>query len=263
MVTVAGPAVLQGLDPQVQKGSAMRAASGAVPRLTAKGAATRRRIIEGAAAEVRERGAATTTLDDVCARTATSKGQIFHYFPGGKEELLLAVAAREADRVLADQQPHLGELTTWQAWRGWRDAVVRRYRTQGVHCPLGVLITELGRSTPAAQLLTTQLIEQWQAALRTGIVHMQDTGRIDRRLDADRTAAALVAAVQGGVTILMSTGRINHLEAALDTSLTLLGAGGLSPPPPAPWLSRLQRSRGRPGLGRPGSPARCCDRPRE
>ena len=137
------------------------------------------------------------------------------------------MAAREAERVLADQQSYLGELTTWQAWRDWRDAVVRRYRTQGVHCPLGVLITELGRSTPAAQLPTVQLIEQWQAALRTGIVHMQDTGRIDRRRDADRTAAALVAAVRGGVTILMSTGRINHLEAALDTSLTLLGAGGL------------------------------------
>jgi len=29
-------------------------------------------------------------LDDVCARTATSKGQIFHYFPGGKEELLMS-----------------------------------------------------------------------------------------------------------------------------------------------------------------------------
>jgi AcrR family transcriptional regulator len=162
------------------------------------------------------------------ARTATSKGQIFHYFPGGKEELLLAVAAREADRVLEDQQPYLGELTTWRAWRDWRDAVVRRYRAQGVHCPLGVLITELGRSTPAAQLLTVQLIGQWQAALRTGIAHMQDTGQIDRRLDADRTAAALVATVQGGVTILMSTGRINHLEAALDASLTLLGAGGLT-----------------------------------
>jgi tetracycline repressor-like protein len=92
-----------------------------------------------------------------------------------------------------------------------------------------VLITELGRSTPAAQLLTGQLIEQWQAALRTGIAHMQDTGQIDRRLDADRTAAALVATVQGGVTILMSTGRISHLEAALDTFLTLLGAGGVRP----------------------------------
>lgn len=192
------------------------------PRLTAKGAATRRRIIEGAAAEIRERGAAATTLDDVCARTATSKSQIFHYFPSGKEELLLAVAAHEADRVLEDQQPYLGKLTSWQAWDDWRDAVIARYRKQGLHCPLGVLITELGRSTPAAQALTAQLIDRWQAALRAGIRHLQDTGEISRQLDADRTAAALVAAVQGGVTILLSTGRISHLEAALDTSLSLL-----------------------------------------
>jgi AcrR family transcriptional regulator len=194
--------------------------------LTAKGAATRRRIIDGAAAEIRDKGAATATLDDVRARTSTSKSQIFHYFPGGKEELLLAVAAREAERVLEDQQPHLDDLTTWQAWRDWRDAVIRRYEQQGVNCPLGVLITELGRSTPAAQALTTQLIEQWQAALRAGILRMQETGEADRRLDADRTAAALVAAVQGGVVILMSTGAIGHLEAALDTFLTLLRAGG-------------------------------------
>jgi hypothetical protein len=30
----------------------------------------------------------------------------------------------------------------------------------------------------------------------------------------------------------------------------------------ASWVSRLRRSRGRPGPGRPGSPARCCDRTR-
>ncbi|MEV5750317.1 hypothetical protein AB0L00_21055 [Actinoallomurus sp. NPDC052308] len=51
---------------------------------------------------------------------------------------------------------------------------------------------------------------------------MQATGEVDRRIDADRTAAALLAAVRGGVTILMSTGWITHLEAALDTSLALL-----------------------------------------
>ncbi|GGM06382.1 hypothetical protein GCM10010129_57710 [Streptomyces fumigatiscleroticus] len=54
-----------------------------------------------------QRGVTGTTLDDIRARTATSKSQIFHYFPGGKEELLLAVAAREAERVLEDQEPHL------------------------------------------------------------------------------------------------------------------------------------------------------------
>ncbi|MBA6434305.1 TetR/AcrR family transcriptional regulator [Streptomyces sp. GMR22] len=193
-------------------------------RLTRKGRETRRRIVEGAAEEIRERGAAGATLDDIRARTATSKSQIFHYFPGGKEELLLAVAAREADRVLEDQEPHLSDLRTWSAWQDWRDAVLRRYEQQGVNCPLGVLITELGRTTPAAQQLTGQLISTWQAALREGVRAMQETGEIDRRLDADRTAAALVAAVQGGVTILMATGGIAHLEAALDTTLALLRA---------------------------------------
>ncbi|WP_413098520.1 TetR/AcrR family transcriptional regulator [Streptomyces sp. Inha503] len=193
--------------------------------LTRKGRETRRRIVEGAAEEIRERGAAGTTLDDIRARTATSKSQIFHYFPGGKEELLLAVAAREADRVLEDQEPHLSNLRTWSAWQDWRDAVLRRYEQQGVNCPLGVLITELGRTTPAARQLTGQLISTWQAALREGVRGMQETGEIDRQLDADRTAAALVAAVQGGVTILMATGGIAHLEAALDTTLTLLRAG--------------------------------------
>ncbi|MGW4750285.1 TetR/AcrR family transcriptional regulator [Streptomyces sp. NPDC004290] len=171
---------------------------------------------------IRESGAASATLDDIGARTATSRGQIFHYLPGGKEELLLAVAGSEASQVLEDQQPHLGNLTSWQAWQGWRDAVVRRYRDQGVNCPLGVLISELGRTTPAAQALTAQLIERWQSALQAGIVSMQEAGEIDRSLDARRTSAALVVAVQGGVTILLSTGRIDHLEAALDAALTSL-----------------------------------------
>lgn len=48
--------------------------------LTTKGTATRQRIIDGAADEIREHGVAATTLDDVLARTGTSKGQLFHYF---------------------------------------------------------------------------------------------------------------------------------------------------------------------------------------
>ncbi|MFE5243528.1 MULTISPECIES: TetR/AcrR family transcriptional regulator [unclassified Streptomyces] len=212
----------------------MATGKSAAPRLTAKGAETRRRIVEGAAAEIRARGAAATTLDDIRARTSTSKSQIFHYFAGGKEELLLAVAAREAELVLEDQEPHLGDLGTWQAWQDWRDAVVRRYEQQGVNCPLGVLITELGRTTPAAQALTGRLLDQWQAALRAGVQLMQERDEIDRRLDADRTAAALIAAVQGGVTILMSTGRITHLEAALDLSLGLLRAPATPAFPAAP-----------------------------
>ena len=65
---------------------------------------------------IRERGAVATTLEDVMARTATSKSQLFHYFPDGKEQLLLAVAEQEAALVLSDQQPYLSQLTSWTAW---------------------------------------------------------------------------------------------------------------------------------------------------
>ncbi|MFD8497038.1 TetR/AcrR family transcriptional regulator [Amycolatopsis sp. NPDC059657] len=189
--------------------------------LTKKGAATRQRIIDAAGAEIREHGVAAATLDDICRRSGTGKSQLFHYFPEGKEQLLLAVAQWEADRVLDDQQPFLGQLTSWEAWDQWRDAVIDRYRRQGVHCPLGVLITEIGRHTPAAQAVTRQLLEQWQRQLETGIARMRADGRI-RDVDPVRAASALLAAIQGGVTILMSTGSSAHLEAALDLYLDYL-----------------------------------------
>ncbi|MEJ3652296.1 TetR/AcrR family transcriptional regulator [Actinomycetes bacterium KLBMP 9759] len=193
--------------------------------LTAKGAATRQRIVEGAAAEIRERGVLATTLDDVRARTATSKSQLFHYFPGGKEDLLLAVAELEADRVISVQQPQLGNLTSWPAWDAWRERVLDHYREQGRRCPLNVVTSQLGRSTPGAQAVVTELIASWQAEIAAGIRHMQAGGDIAADVDPDLSAAALVAGIQGGVLIMLSTGSLVHLEAALSIGINALRRG--------------------------------------
>jgi AcrR family transcriptional regulator len=191
--------------------------------LTAKGVATRRRIVEGAAAEIREHGVALTTLDDVRARSGTSKGQLFHYFPEGKEQLLLEVARHEAERILSDQQPYLGELASAAAWWSWRDAVVEHYRRQGQTCPLAALTSHLGRSSPAAQMVVTELVREQQSALVAGIRALQRCGQTPMVLDADHFAAALVAGIQGGVMILLTTGSVDHLEAVLDVALCHLG----------------------------------------
>ncbi|MER7765822.1 TetR family transcriptional regulator [Kitasatospora sp. NPDC096140] len=192
--------------------------------LTRKGAATRQRIVEGAAGRIREEGVFALRLEDVMARTATSKSQLFHYFPGGKDELLLAVARHEAARVLDDQQPELGALTSWAAWRRWREKVVARYRAQGVDCPLHVALSELGSATGAARAVAGELLAQWQGQLAAGVRHLQGAGEVDPALDAEREAAALLAGVQGGVLILMTTGSIAPLEAALDVGLDRLRA---------------------------------------
>lgn len=195
-----------------------------VQKLTAKGAATRARIVTGAAAEIRDRGVALTTLDDIRARTGTSKSQLFHYFPGGKEQLLLAVAQHEAEQVLADQQPHLGALTSWAAWQRWRDAVVQRYRRQGQSCPLSMLMSEIGRATPGAQAVTTALMRRWHDEIADGIRDMQAQGKISARVAPERDAAALLAGIQGGVGILLATGDLSYLEHALDVGIENLRA---------------------------------------
>lgn len=198
------------MDPQVQK-------------LTAKGRATRQRIVEGAAAEIRANGALGTRLEDVMERTGTSKSQLFHYFPQGKEQLLLAVAETEAQRVLTDQQPHLSRLTSWAAWQRWRDAVVDRYRTQGRQCPLSTVMSEIGR-TPGAHAVTTTLITDWRNEIEAGVRVMQEQGKIAADVDATRAATALLAGIQGGVSVLLSTGDIGYLEAALDVGIAGLRA---------------------------------------
>jgi AcrR family transcriptional regulator len=201
------------MDSQVQKLAAQK--------LTPKGRATRQRIIDGAAAEIRVNGAVATTLDDVMARTETSKSQLFHYFPSGKEQLLLAVAELEAARVLSDQQPHLSKLTSWAAWQRWRDVVVERYRAQGQQCPLSTVMSEMGR-TPGAQAVTSALIDQWRTEIESGVRAMQQQGKMTESIDPARAAAALLAGIQGGVSVLLNTGDISYLEAALDVGIANL-----------------------------------------
>jgi len=190
-------------------------------KLTPKGQATRQRIIEGAAEYLRGNSPGSVTLDDVGAVTRTSKGQIFHYFPDGKEGLLLAVARHEADGVLTDQEPHLSALDSWESWTAWRDAVVARYQAQGRHCPLGALMDQMSGSPGTAEVIT-ELLAQWQRAIRAGVVAMQASGQVRADLDPDRTAAAFVAGIQGGVQVLRATGRSDQLEAAFDLMLDYL-----------------------------------------
>jgi AcrR family transcriptional regulator len=190
--------------------------------LTSKGAATRQRIVEGAARLMREHGPVNVGLDDVRAATSTSKSQLFHYFPDGRSDLLLAVARYEADQVLADQQPMLGELASWEAWRAWQRRVVERYAAQGRHCPLAALTAQLGKGDPATAAVITDLYDRWHGYLRTGMQALRDTGELAAGADVDRAATAVLTAVAGGATLLVATGRTDYLESALAEALDRL-----------------------------------------
>lgn len=178
--------------------------------MTIKGAATRKRIVVAAALLIREKGVVEVTLDDVRAATSTSKSQLFHYFPDGRSDLLVAVAEHEAEQVLEVQQPSLGDLTTWESWQKWREVVINHYAELGQRCPLGSLTSELGKSSPEARAVVSNLYEAWEAALLRGVEALVpgDGTSVDR-------ARSILVAIQGGVVMLRATGRIDYLVAGL------------------------------------------------
>lgn len=192
--------------------------------MTARGAATRLRLVSGAAHLMREQGAAETNLDQVLRATSTSKSQLFHYFPDGRAGLLVAVAGYEADQVMAAQRPYVDDLTTLESWRAWREAVLRHYGELGERCPLGALASELGSSSPQARQIVDDLYDRWEGALIAGVQALVVSETVRPGLRVREVARSILTAVQGGAVMLRATGRLSYLETTLDTTLEpLLG----------------------------------------
>lgn len=189
--------------------------------LTAKGEATRARIMDATAELVVAKGVTNTCLDDVLAATSTSKSQLFHYFPDGKDELLATVEAREAARILDDQRPVIDALDSWEAWDAWADRLKEIYRRKIDGCPVAALSGRTGRAAgspdPGKELYTA-----WLAALRTGVEAMQACGLIRLDADAEHLAMATLATVQGGAGMMQTAGSLVPLDVAIDAAISHL-----------------------------------------
>lgn len=194
------------------------------PHLTPRGAATRERIVAGAAALIYERGVASTSLDDIMAATGTSKSQLYHYF-ADKDALVLEVIRRQLDQIVAGQEAELRDLRTWEGMQRWRDHLVEGTRaTGGVGgCPLGSLASELAdRSESAREALATCFAE-WEAYLVDGFTAMREDGLISREADPAELAVTVMTALQGGLLLAQTTREIRPLELALDMAIAHAG----------------------------------------
>jgi TetR/AcrR family transcriptional repressor of nem operon len=115
-------------------------------RLTPKGARTRARIVEEAAALIHDRGVAATTLEDVRVAADVSGSQLYHYF-ADKNELVQAVIHHQADAIVHRQRHALGGANGVEAWRKMVITAARRTKAKG-GCQLGSLVSQLAESDP-------------------------------------------------------------------------------------------------------------------
>lgn len=198
-------------------GTVGETASSATPRLTRKGAETRKRIVSAAANLVFEHGVAGTSIEDVKEAAEVSSSQLYHYF-ADKQALIHAVIAHQSDAVIAAQEPLLGKLDSLDALRAWRDqavAIERRLHCKG-GCPIGALAGELAEVDPEARADIAAGFARWEDAIGAGIRAMHERGELPAEVDPDRLALALLAAHQGGLVLTQVRRDPAPLEAALD-----------------------------------------------
>ena len=187
--------------------------------LTARGVATRARIVEAAADLIYEHGVERTSLDDVMAASGVSKSQLYHYF-ADKEALVLEVIARQTERVLEAQRPHLEALDSLPALKAWRDAIVRLNKaTQSKGCPLGSLASELANDSEPARKRLAGSFSMWRDRIERGFAKMRERGELAATANPRDLALALLSAVEGGLLLAKTAQSSRPLEIALDMAI--------------------------------------------
>ena len=212
------------LDLQVQFVYAAHMATNAptpARRLTARGAATRARIVDAAASLVYERGIAGTSLDEVMAATGTSKSQLYHYF-ADKDALIGEVIRAQLGRIIAAQEAAgLHEVSTWEGLHRWCDHFVTATRaTHGAGgCPLGSLVGEVADQSEPARRVLAQCFAEWQSYLSEGFKAMRDNGELAAQTNPDELALTVISALQGGLLMAQATRSARPLELALNMAI--------------------------------------------
>jgi TetR/AcrR family transcriptional repressor of nem operon len=190
------------------------------PRLTAKGARTRARIIEAAAALIHERGVAGATLDDVRAAAGVSGSQMTHYF-ADKNDLVQAVIDYQADAIVNRQRQALGGPNGVEAWRNMVITAAERTKAKG-GCQLGSLVGQLAENDPEARALIAAGFDQWAVAIADGLRSLDVDGKLPSDINPDDLAITLLATLQGGLLLAQAQRNPRPIETAVNTLLALI-----------------------------------------
>src|SRR5487761_2294621 len=189
------------------------------PRLTPKGARTRTRIVQAAAALIHERGVAGTTLDEVKVVAKVSGSQMYHHFPD-KHELVQAVIDYQAASIVSRNRHALEGANGIEAGRKRAITAATHTKAKG-GCPLGSLVGQLAESDSEARTLIAAGFDQWSAAIGDELRSLHADGSLRPDIDPDDLAITLLATLEGGLLLSQALQSTRPFVTAINTILAL------------------------------------------
>ena len=171
--------------------------------LTAKGRATRERIVKAAAEVILADGLSSLSMVNVRRAATVSGSQLAHYF-ADKQALMRAVISRQMQVVLNfHRQPKLGGLQSFDDFERWIDLNMRYLRQIGYEGTptYHALAGQLAKSDTATRETLAAGYWQWVELLEQVIQGMRDEGVLNADADPRQLAIVIVTAHQGGGTV--------------------------------------------------------------
>jgi AcrR family transcriptional regulator len=171
----------------------------AAPDFTAKGRATRERIIQAAARVLLAEGLSGFNVDLVRQAASVSGSQVSHYF-ANRQTLVRAVLRRQIEVVLNfHRQPKLGGLDTFEDWERWADLNLRYLRKIG-HTGTPTyhsLAGQLAKSDDATRQTLGEGYWRWVYLLEESLQRMRERGVPVSAATPRQLAMIVVAGHQG------------------------------------------------------------------
>src|SRR4051812_38418033 len=127
-------------------------------------------MIESAALLMREQGVDGTSFSRVVSHSAAPRGSIYHYFPGGKAQLVEEATRFAGDFIAAglvaalEEDDPMAGLDATAAF--WRSLLEQSEFAAG--CPVVAASVE-GNRTPQARDAAGEVFERWQSLLANGL----------------------------------------------------------------------------------------------
>ena len=183
---------------------------------------SRTALLDTAAVLFRRQGYAATGVNQILESADVKAGSLYHHFPDGKQELAAAVVAsvggdieRRLRRFLETDLP-VADIV--DAWIDLMSAGLGTDQRDG--CPIEPIATESVNASPQVRAASARVFDGWRLAVA-------DRLRADGWpvADAERTALAVIALLEGALILSRIAGDTAALHAAKAAARSLLTPG--------------------------------------
>ena len=181
-----------------------------------RGAETRLRIIRTAADLFHQKGAGSTSPDEIIEASRTGKGQFYHYFKS-KEGLIHEVLQTYLDEIKMGTSPVSYEINSWRDLEKWFAAQVELQKNYEMtrSCPFGTLGNEVTDNDELVRQDLSLIFEVIKNKLAAFFVREKAKGRLAKQANAERMADFCIASMQGA----MLMGKIKRSSQTIETTV--------------------------------------------